>query len=127
MKNVRPHPGPLPQGEEDAVARWSCIRGIQSTAPSQRSKGQMSNSPSPGGEYLFSGVWPSSATASSAFSSVRRGSGAKSLFSMAAPEDGRTPPNTDGGEGWGEGGSSSLLLAIPRDWHFVIRHSSFSS
>src|SRR5437868_5650037 len=51
--------------------------------------------------YLFSGVWPSSATASSAFSSALKSSNAKSHPSVAAPEDGRTPLNR---YRWGEGG-----------------------
>jgi hypothetical protein len=41
-----------------------------------------------------SGVWPSPATATSEFSSVPKGSNARSLPNVAAPEDGRTPLNT---------------------------------
>ena len=44
--------------------------------------------------YLFNGVWPFWATASSAFSSVLKGLNAKSIPSVAAPGDGRPPPNS---------------------------------
>src|SRR6185295_3840487 len=44
--------------------------------------------------YLLSGVWPSSATACSAFSSVLQGSNPALLRSISAPGDGRTPLNT---------------------------------
>ncbi len=47
-----------------------------------------------GAPYVFSGVWPSSATATSALSRVVEGPIANSLPSVAAPGDGRTPLNT---------------------------------
>ncbi len=42
----------------------------------------------------FGGVWPSSATASSALSTVVEGSAANSIPSVSAPGDGRTPLST---------------------------------
>jgi putative heme-binding domain-containing protein len=64
-------------------------------------------------EYLLSGVWPSSATASSARSKVVEGSFTNSRPSVAAPGDGRTPPKTyqAGSLPYYRGGPGERLIA----------------
>src|SRR5437867_7218790 len=112
--NVRPHPDPLPQERENSGPILGTAQRIEEFAALQIANAAPSGRPLPGGEYVFSGVGPSPAAATSARSSGSVWSNSPGLARVAAPGDGRTPLYTYGGEGRREGehSNSSALKAV---------------